>query len=139
MLSLESPSGELAFGPTDTLWKALEDYGSDQDLVESVAMDIAAMASLELISENDLPRRVVIAADAKAEEMPQGALGQVQIEQDITWQDVVSIHVDGAENEPLVISAMDNLEPEVMEQLQAEPLEWFDITEKEYLTEAFRG
>lgn len=139
ILGREFLEAELAFGPTSELKTALAEYDPDEELVESVAMDLAAMASLRLLTESQPPRRVVIAADADATPVREGALGQVRVDSAVNWENVVSIHLDGAEQEELVKQCLASDDEELLGRLEAEPLEWFDISEREYLVKHFAG
>ncbi|MDO4666030.1 MAG: hypothetical protein Q4A71_07535 [Actinomycetaceae bacterium] len=85
---------------------------------ESLAMDVAAGMSATL----GAGARVVLAADADIKEEGSGIVTY----QALDWSDVVSIHADGVEGRGLIAAAD-------FESLEVEPLEWYDISERDYL------
>lgn len=70
----------------------------DEEEIEAVAFDDAALASLRLLAIGDEPdfphRRVVISADVDAVPQPDMGESVVKLSEAITREDVAAIHVD---------------------------------------------
>jgi len=70
----------------------------DEEEIEAVAFDDAALASLRLLAIGDEPdfphRRVVISADVDATPQPDMGESVVKLSEAITREDVAAIHVD---------------------------------------------
>lgn len=70
----------------------------DEEEIEAVAFDDAALASLRLLAIGDEPdfphRRVVISADVDAVPQPDMGESVVKLSEAITHEDVAAIHVD---------------------------------------------
>ena len=75
----------------------------DEEEIEAVAFDDAALASLRLLAIGDEPdfphRRVVISADVDATPQPDMGESVVKLSAAITREDVAAIHVDIADAE----------------------------------------
>ncbi|WP_204211790.1 DUF6912 family protein [Corynebacterium urinipleomorphum] len=75
----------------------------DEEEIEAVAFDDAALASLRLLAigdETDFPhRRVVISADVDAVPQPDMGESVVKLSVPVTLEDVAAIHVDIADAE----------------------------------------
>lgn len=70
----------------------------DEEEIEAVAFDDAALASLRLLAIGDEPdfphRRVVISADVDATPQPDMGESVVKLSEAITREDIAAIHVD---------------------------------------------
>lgn len=75
----------------------------DEEEIEAVAFDDAALASLRLLAIGDEPdfphRRVVISADVEAVPQPEMGESVVKLSAPVTLEDVAAIHVDIADAE----------------------------------------
>lgn len=75
----------------------------DEEEIEAVAFDDAALASLRLLAIGDEPdfphRRVVISADVEAVPQPQMGESVVKLSAPVNLEDVAAIHVDIADAE----------------------------------------
>ncbi|WKK61016.1 hypothetical protein QYQ98_08255 [Corynebacterium sp. P3-F1] len=75
----------------------------DEEEIEAVAFDDAALASLRLLAIGDEPdfphRRVVISADVDAVPQPEMGESVVKLSAPVTLEDVAAIHVDIADAE----------------------------------------
>ncbi len=83
----------------------------DQEEIELIAFDDAALASLRLLAIGDEPdyphRRVVISADVDAELHPDMGESVVKISGPISLEDVATIHIDIEEAEPATRRAVE--------------------------------
>lgn len=77
--------------------------GGDEEEIEAVAFDDAALASLRLLAIGDEPdfphRRVVISVDVEATPKPEMGESVVKLAGPIAREDVAAIHVDIADAE----------------------------------------
>ncbi|WIM68275.1 hypothetical protein QP027_02415 [Corynebacterium breve] len=92
-----------------------EFYSSgDQDEIEMIAFDDAALASLRLLAigdESRFPhRRVVVSVDVEAEGMPDMGDSVVKLAGPISLDDVAAIHVDVQEAEEATKKAIENVD-----------------------------
>ena len=75
----------------------------DEEEIEAVAFDDAALASLRLLAIGDEPdfphRRVVISADVEAVPQPEMGESVVKLSAPVALEDVAAIHVDIADAE----------------------------------------
>lgn len=75
----------------------------DEEEIEAVAFDDAALASLRLLAIGDEPdfphRRVVISADVEAAAEPEMGESVVKLSAPVSLEDVAAIHVDIADAE----------------------------------------
>lgn len=75
----------------------------DEEEIEAVAFDDAALASLRLLAIGDEPdfphRRVVISADVEAVPQPEMGESVVKLSAPVNLEDVAAIHVDIADAE----------------------------------------
>lgn len=129
----EGISARSAHAVTSAL-RAANRGESDEDL-EVPAFLAAAESSLDLLTDTDVPARVVIAADVPAAEPAPGEdLTEVSAPP-VPWSAVVSIHVDDPddrETADLVRAAVGGA-PEAVDAANELDLLWFDISERELL------
>lgn len=130
-LAAELPPTQRAFGPAGLL----EDFAADEEMAESLAFDLAAWDSFLKVQEEGGVSRVVAAADCDQVKLLEQPRGAVAVLEDLSWSDVVSIHVDDQVGQKLLSVARSD--PKAQEQLRQEPLAWFDISERDYLIKHF--
>lgn len=143
-------SGRVVHAATEALAREVND--EDRDYLEAIAFNAAADDSLRVVAAlfagkadsrfgvvlpergGLRPRRVVIAAEvapekcrdlAQPEEYLPTALG---LSEELSWDDVVSIHVDGADMEAYVLAGPDD--EAAFEVLAEEDLLWYDVSER---------
>lgn len=107
---------------------------SEEDL-EVPAFLAAADASLALLTPDDVPARVVIAADVDAAPpVPGGTMTEVGAPA-VAWSAVVSIHVDDPDDgeAAAVVRAAVGGDDEAIEAAGELDLLWFDVSEREVL------
>jgi hypothetical protein len=109
------PGPHTAFAVTPQLrqFYAVSDADADLEELEYAALLAAARASLRLLDVDPLAprRRVVLAADVpdaavRPLDDPDTDRGAVRVEADVRLQDVASAHIDGADAEDDVRSAV---------------------------------
>lgn len=105
----------------------------DEELAELYAFQRASEQSVTLVDASDSrPRRVVIAVEINA---VGNALGDdpacFAADGPIMWSDAVSIHVDDVDRDIAGALASE----EALAELTREPLAWFDVTERDALTD----
>ncbi|MDE1536336.1 MULTISPECIES: DUF6912 family protein [Actinotignum] len=143
-------SGRVVHAATEALAREVND--EDRDYLEAIAFNAAADDSLRAVSAMFAgkadpqfgvvlpergglrPRRVVIAAEVAPEKCrdlanPEEYLPTaLQLFEELSWADVVSIHVDGPEMEPYVLAGPDD--EAAFEVLAEEDLLWYDVSER---------
>ncbi len=93
--------------------KALHDFfvSGDEEEIEAVAFDDAALASLRLLAIGDEERfphrRVVVSADVDATEAPDMGESVVRLDGPVLLEDVAAIHVDIQESEEATAKAIE--------------------------------
>ena len=91
---------------------ALHDFftSGDEEEIEAVAFDDAALASIRLLAIGDEERfphrRVVISADVEATEDPEMGESVVKLSAPVNLEDIAAIHVDIAEAEEATAKAI---------------------------------
>ena len=98
-----------AFAATEALHEFFT--SGDEEEIEAVAFDDAALASLRLLAIGDEERfphrRVVVSADVDATEAPDMAESVVHVEGPVLLEDVAAIHVDIQESEEATAKAIE--------------------------------
>ena len=86
----------------------------DQEEIEAVAFDDAALASIRLLAigdEEKFPhRRVVISVDAEVTGEPEMGESVVKFAGPVELKDVAAVHVDVQENEAATAKAIENID-----------------------------
>ncbi|MCT1597619.1 DUF6912 family protein [Corynebacterium sanguinis] len=86
----------------------------DQEEIEAIAFDEAALASIRLLTigdEEQFPhRRVVVSADVEATGEPEMGESVVRIARPVELKDVAALHIDVAEAEAATAKAIDNVD-----------------------------
>lgn len=118
---------------TDSLWAVVTDR--DEESAEYVALVLAAADSLDRLTPEDPPRRVVAAADVPGASVQVigSEPGRVEVPA-VGWDRVVSFHVD--EDTPAVRAAIERV-PSGGQRARAGlddlDLLWYDVTERTLL------
>ncbi len=100
------PPPLLAHAVTDGLRSVLAD--ADEEEWEYAALTAAAQDSLGLLAEDELPRRVVVVAEAETVMPVTGAEGSlVEVEDVVPLRKIVAVHVDAADAADDVAAARD--------------------------------
>lgn len=98
------PVPVLAHAVTDELRSAYPDGGDEE--WEYAAMSAAAQDSLALLTDEDLPRRVVVALDAPSvTPVEEGDVSLVEIDEVVPAREMAAVHVDSADAEADVSAA----------------------------------
>lgn len=117
LADLELPSRN-AVAATEEFQRKYHEEGFDIEDYEFISMMVAAGLCKELGAD----MRIVAAADCEATEVGHGMVQPASL----SWEDVVSIHVDGTEGRALVAAGK-------WEEAGTEALEWYDIVERQNL------
>jgi hypothetical protein len=141
------PSPLLAHAVTDALRAELAD-GTDEDW-EYVAMTAAAQDSLALLTDEDPPRRVVIAVDVDSVlPVEHEDLTLVEVAEVVPLRAVAAVHVDAEDAEDAVAEARplweraaegDEKAAAVVERCTDHELGWYATQEIGTLLEAYDG
>lgn len=142
---LADPEGlgaRVVHAVTPALRTALPD--EDDEGLEYAAQLLAADDSLDLLADDDVPRRVVVAADVPDDAvapLPDDAAvapSAVRLATPVAWADVACAHVDEEAAEGDVTAARSGDE-EAVERLAERDLLWFDVSELAGLAASLRG
>ena len=120
----------------------------DDEEIEAVAFDDAALASIRLLAIGDQDRfphrRVVISADVEAEEADDMGDSVVRVVGPVTLEDVAAIHIDLAEAEAATAKAIEHIDAADLGDEDAELavgdaqdnyLAFYDVSELPFLVE----
>lgn len=120
----------------------------DEEEIEAVAFDDAALASIRLLAIGDQDRfphrRVVISADVEAEEADDMGDSVVRVAGPVTLEDVAAIHIDLAEAEAATAKAIEHIDAADLGDEDAELavgdaqdnyLAFYDVSELPFLVE----
>ena len=108
--------------------------GADQEESEYAAMTAAALASLELLTDADPPRRVVAAVDVPGWEAVESSddPSAVRVATPVPWRRLAAVHVDGADAAADVSRARGG-DPDAVERCLDHELGWFAVQEVDEL------
>lgn len=120
----------------------------DEEEIEAVAFDDAALASIRLLAIGDQDRfphrRVVISADVDAEEADDMGDSVVRVSGPVALEDVAAIHIDLAEAEAATAKAIEHIDAADLGDEDAELavgdaqdnyLAFYDVSELPFLVE----
>ena len=104
----------------------------DYDECAEAALDSAALLSWQ----TGAPLRLAVAADVDDDILSEGVDGVLSCERSVRWEEVASIHIDTPDMLSLCQRA--RMDEDTYEQLCAEPLSWFDVSERNLVVSLLR-
>jgi hypothetical protein len=139
-LSVEGGLSARAAHAVTPALRAANPAESEEDL-EVPAFLAAADASLALLTEADVPVRLVIAADVGAAEPTQGEDITEVSAPEVPWSAVVSFHVDDPDDgeAAALIRAAVSGDDDATDAAGELDLLWFDVSERDQLRALLQG
>ena len=116
------PTGGVGFAVTRSVREA--DPDGDDEEWEFVAFSDAALASMRLLSEDDVPRRrVVFSVDLDADVVgAAGGSSAVVVPDVVSLDALAAVHLDGVEAEPAISAVLSGAPVDTLDDVA---LEWY--------------